>query len=191
MEPYCLENEIWKDIQGYEGLYQVSNLGRIRSVDGKVTYTERHGKRTWKGRILKGCYGECSYVKGYSVTLYKDGKPKDFLVHRLVLQTFNPTNDLNLTVNHIDGNRLNNNLNNLEWLTLEDNIRHAFENNLMPSVKNTKLLRLKDNKQFEFYSMSKASQFLGRGKGYISSCTKKGCNEFTDVEGNKYILLST
>ena len=126
----CYENEIWKDIPNYEGIYQASSFGRIRTVEGKTTYTKRHGARHWKSRIMKG---RGNFPIGKRVGLWKNGIVKDWLVARLVAITFlgYPTNNAN-TVNHKNGNRFDNRLENLEWLSLEDNIRHAFDTGLVP-----------------------------------------------------------
>ena len=117
--------EIWKDIDNYKGLYQVSNLGKVRSLDREVRY-----KGGWKskrsGRVLK----QATMKSGYkTITLKKDGGGDTFLVHRLVLITFKGTL-LNYQVNHKDGNKGNNNLINLEWMTGAENTRHAVDNNL-------------------------------------------------------------
>lgn len=105
-------NEIWKDIQGYEGLYQISNLGRVKSY------------RQWKRAscpaeyILKNSIANNGYCQ---ITLYKDRKKKKFLVHRLVAEAFIP-NPKNLPhINHKDENPSNNNVNNLEWCTPQYN----------------------------------------------------------------------
>ena len=98
--------EIWKDIPDYEGIYQASTLGNIRTVEGKTTFSVRHGERHWKSRILKG-RGD-NYKTGRRVSLWKDKKCKDWLVARLVAITFLGKPETNLTVNHKDGNRLNN-----------------------------------------------------------------------------------
>lgn len=163
------ENEIWKDIPDYEGIYQASNCGRIRTAPNKTTFTEMHGVRHWKSRIMKG-RGDF-YTTGKRVGLWKNGKVKEWLVARLIAITFlgKPTKEAN-TVNHINGNRLDNRVENLEWLSLGDNIRHAFDTGLMP-CKKIKLY----NKDCDlmFRSMQMAGIHIGRSHGYISDCIKQ------------------
>ena len=164
-------NEIWKNIPNYKG-YQVSNLGRIRTYN-KTTYTKKHGIRCWKNRILK--FKGKTYKTGYRVDLWKDGKSKSFLVARLVAFTFynKDINNKKLTVDHVDGNRFNNNLENLEIVSLKENIQRAFKNNLM-TQKNIKVIDKKTNEEKLYTSMSKASISINKSKGYISSKIKKG-----------------
>ena len=189
-DKYCLEGEIWKDIPEYEGLYQASTLGRIRSVDGKITYSARHGERKWKGIILKN-KTKIPERSGYKVTLWKNKERKDLLVARLVCSTFHGDgNNLfdykrgkgsnKITVNHKDGNRFNNRVENLEWLTLGDNIRHSFETGLNP----THGVILYDGNVFAFTSKSEASRFLERNDGYISGMLKKR-KEIVNNKSNK------
>ena len=104
--------EIWLDIPNYAG-YQVSNLGRVRTHN-KISSNKLYSVRRWKDRILK--FKSESYKTGYRVDLWKDGKNKTFLVARLVAYTFygKDIDDHTKTVNHIDGNRFNNHLENLE-----------------------------------------------------------------------------
>ena len=120
-------SEVWKDIPDYEGSYQVSNMGRVRSVDRVVTYKDgRMGK--FKGKALKPYLG-----KGYErVMLCNDNGLTNKAVHRLVLEAFKPHVNMNdLQVNHIDGDKLNNHLTNLEWVTARDNMLHAYDIGLM------------------------------------------------------------
>lgn len=185
--------EIWKNIKGYSG-YQVSNLGRVRTHN-KTTYTKRHGERHWKDRILKfkpdynsKCKGKQG--TGYRVSLWKNGKCKDFLVARLVATTF--LEDLintNMTVNHKDGNRLNNNVKNLEWLSLADNIKYGFENSQFPQHKT---ILFNESERIEFRSKSSACKYLGRNNtGYISDCikeNKKAISKYTNQQYNIEII---
>lgn len=109
--------EQWKDIKGYEGLYEVSNLGNVRSLDRIVKRGQ--GYMIKEGRILAQFYEE---KKGYyQVALAKDGKAKKYRVHRLVALAFldNPSNYTD--VNHKDEVKTNNNVDNLEWCTRKYN----------------------------------------------------------------------
>ena len=107
-----MNKEIWKDIPNYEGLYQVSNLGRVKSLN----YNHTNKEKILKPRKTK---------KGYlSVALWKNRKRKDVQIHRLILYTF--IGKKNLTINHIDKCRTNNNINNLEYLTQKDNVRYSI-----------------------------------------------------------------
>ena len=86
MEGLDYKNEVWKDIPDYEGLYEASSFGRIRTKEGKTTFTQKRGIRHWKSRIMKGRGN--NYSTGSRVGLWKNGKVKDWLVARLVAITF-------------------------------------------------------------------------------------------------------
>lgn len=161
--------ELWKDIPGYEGIYQASNCGQIRSTPGKVTSNKRYGVRHWESRILKGRGNNA--VTGSRVSLWKDGKVKDWLVARLVAMTFLGEPQEGYTVNHKDGNRFNNHIDNLEWLSRGDNIRHGFKTGLYHSQKSVILTNGAVKRTFR--SMAEASRFLGRSNGYVSECHTK------------------
>lgn len=108
--------EIWKPIKGYEGLYEVSNLGRVKSLPRRGTYGIEH--------ILKPSPNK----KGYpQVQLCKNSEYCPKRVHRLVAENFIPNPDNLPQVNHIDGNKLNNNVENLEWCTNEYNYKHSIK----------------------------------------------------------------
>jgi len=113
--------EIFRDIKGYEGLYQISNLGRIWSVPRKRKCDNQSiGNKFLKPRQDK----KTGYLK---VALYKNGKAKVFYVHRLVALHFIP-NPSNLPqINHKDGDKTNNSINNLEWVTASQNIKDSFK----------------------------------------------------------------
>lgn len=122
--------EIWKDIKGYEGIYQVSNLGRVKSL---YIVSNLYKKKFYKERILKPKKDKNNCLR---IELWKNKNHKTVLVHRLVATTF--LEDLintNMTVNHKDGNRLNNRVDNLEWLSREDNIRYGFEHGQYPQAR--------------------------------------------------------
>lgn len=110
--------EEWKPIIGYEELYEVSNLGNVRSLTHKVECTN-HKLRTVIGRVLK--HSKISNGYYYAVNLSKDNKIKQFMVHRLVAEAFILNPDNKPCIDHIDGNSHNNNVSNLRWCTHKEN----------------------------------------------------------------------
>ena len=170
----------WKDIPGYERLYQASNQGIIRTAPGKTTSNARYEKRVWKTRVMKG---RGKSLVGWRVGLWKDGVCKSWLVARLVALTWVEGYKDGLTVNHINGNRFDNRVENLEWLTLAENIRHGFETGLYSN--NQKRVLLYDHRsgnQKSFDSMSEASRFLGKSNGYVSNAIGKGKLRSRNIE---------
>lgn len=170
----CRSKEIWKDIPGYEGIYQASTLGNIRTAEGKITSNKRYAVRRWKQRILKPKSPKSDGYRGdLRVSLWKDGASKDFLVARLVAMTWVKGYGDDMTVNHIDGNYLNNRIDNLEWVSLRDNIRKGFETGLF-SKSQTKVRLIDENHNYiDFASLSEASRYLSRNNGYLSNRIKK------------------
>ncbi len=166
--------EQWKAIPGYERIYEASNLGRIRTAEGKTTRNARCTKRVWKQRVLKQKWEK--RVRGASrdarVNLWKDGVESTQLVARLVALAWCDGYADGLTVNHIDGDTRNNTARNLEWITIGDNVRKAFEAGLYPTK--SVALQFDDGSICEFVSMSEASRALGKHSGYISNTLKKG-----------------
>jgi len=119
--------EEWRDVAGYEGFYQVSNTGKVRSVE----HYDRFG-RLYKQVELKPHASRNGYLM---LHLKAGGKRKIALVHRLVACAFIPNPDNLSDVNHMDGNKANNNIDNLEWCTHSYNQCHAFANGLNHSSK--------------------------------------------------------
>lgn len=144
--------EVWEDIPGYEKIYQVSNLGRVKSLSRKTNQTDKI--RIIKEKILK----QQVTMFGYKVvTLRKNNKRKEYKVHRLVLYSFLGVSDL--IVNHIDSNKQNNVLENLEYCTYSENTFHYFMN--------------KNDAKIDFYKSKIISEYL---KGYSLSCIGRKYN---------------
>lgn len=158
--------EIWKDIEGYEGLYQVSNLGRVKNL--KRIDAHEH---ELQGRILKPCKTKNGYLH---VNLSKDGKTQSYYVHRLVATAFieNPNNYKE--VNHIDEKPINNELSNLEWCDRKYNCNFGTRNK-----------RKGESMRGEKHYNAKQLYFLEAQKLY--SCAKSASE---DLSINYYTLAT-
>lgn len=153
--------EVWKDVSGFEGKYQVSNFGRVKNSNGHIL---SHGRKN------NGYY---------HVGLSINGSIKYKLVHRLVAEAFidNPHN--HLCVNHIDGDKTNNNVNNLEWCTCKYNIRHAYSNGLNNNHKRIYCNEL----NMYFDSIMQCAKYIGCPPSSVHNClhgrTPKLYNKYT------------
>lgn len=120
--------EVWKDIEGYEGYYHISNHGRVKSLSRKI---KTYGGRYYFSREIIMSQKK---TRGYkSVTLNANGEKRTLQVHRLVLEHFSPKQGSEtLQVNHINCDKADNNLLNLEWVTPSENMEHASRHGLLP-----------------------------------------------------------
>lgn len=163
--------EIWKDVFGYEGYYQVSNIGNIKGVDRIIKY-KSDGERLYKGINFKQETTKDGYKR---VVLMKEGVKQRYMVHRLVAQTFIENPENKPYINHIDGDKGNNVVANLEWCTNSENVLHADSiglrdmSNHQPS--NSKSI-LCVEKEIEFKSISKALKWLGTTNKSTSTITR-------------------
>lgn len=128
-------SEKWVNIEGYEGIYQITRSGKVRSLD-KVVNCYPKTKRTVKGRTLKPILGKIGYYY-FQLSNNKSVRKSKYL-HRLLALTFisNPNNYP--CINHKDGNKRNNSLSNLEWCTHQQNMAHGFRTGLVPKMINVK-----------------------------------------------------
>lgn len=154
--------EQWKDIKGYEGLYQISNLGRVRSLNYN---------RTGKVKVLKNSPAKHGYLK---ISLWHNGKKKTFTIHRLVAEAFIPNPDNLPCVNHKDEDKTNNCVGNLEFCTPEYNNNYGTHNErvskkLMISVSQYD----KTGILIKVYSSAKDAQMdTGIFRTHITKCCK-------------------
>ena len=167
-------NERWKDIEGYEGLYQVSNMGRVKSL------SRFHNNKT-VGFMTKDIILSKRPNKEYlCVALYKDKKRKDISIHRLVADAFLPKIDGKDWVNHKDGNKKNNCVQNLEWCTPKENVRHAFSNGLNHVERGQSNKRSRKINQYTldgkyvatWYGLGEIHRNLNINKGNVDACLK-------------------
>ena len=161
--------EIWKDIEGYEGLYQVSNLGNVKSLDRFVPH-KKLGKKFCAGVMMSTHINNPGYV---TVNLCKDNRCKSHDVHRLVAMAFVDGFKDGLEVNHIDENKQNNQANNLEWVTKSQNNRHGTKVERQSAKVKKAILQydLQGNFLQEWNSATDAEKSLsGKFTGAISHC---------------------
>lgn len=165
-------DEIWKDVEGYEGLYQVSNKSRVRSF---AKYDS--------GIIMKQTKEGCGYLQ---IQFKKDGKIKHYKVHRMVAKAFIPNPENKPFVNHINGIKTDNRIENLEWVTSSENLKHAHRIGLkIPQQlgKSGKLhhrskpvISINQTAIIEHESASLCAKYLGVDSGRINLALKKGFN---------------
>lgn len=146
--------EIWKDIKCYEGYYQVSNLGNVKN------------SRT--GRLIKP-HKKCGYLQ---LLLCKNGKIKHHLVHRLVAEAFIQNPDNLPIVNHVDENKINNCVDNLEWCTQKYNINYGTSLQKRTISKSKPVEQYTIDGQFitEYQSAAEAERKIGIGNSHINAC---------------------
>lgn len=151
--------EIWKPIKGYEGLYEVSNLGRVKSLPKRAGFSVRK-------EFIKSIFSD---KEGYLKVDLCNGRGKQMYVHRLVADAFIPNCDNKPMVNHIDGNKQNNSVENLEWCTCQENTIHAFNLGLRSGMKGEKNpMYGKHHSEETLQKLSEASKRMWQRRGEIN-----------------------
>lgn len=154
--------EEWRDIKGFEGKYQISNLGRVKSLD-RIT-----NNRVFKSAVKKLQISNTGYHRVF--LCLENRKSKPFSVHRLVAKAFLEHIEGRDIVNHLDGNKLNNIVTNLEWVTVSENTLHSYKNKLqvMGIGENNPASKYTEDQIREVKRLSK----LGLNRKEISNITK-------------------
>lgn len=141
------QDEIWKDVYGFEGFYQVSNTGAVRSL----TRTIKYHNNTYKGRVLKMVFNHRGYA---AVAFSVNNKHTTKAVHRLIATAFIPNPENKPQVNHIDNNPSNNSVENLIWGTQQENMKHCSKSNRCSIAYAHKLAIKKISKPVSKYNMN-------------------------------------
>lgn len=162
--------EIWKDVVNFEGVYKVNNSGKIYSIPRKGT----------KGGILKPAKQKNGY---YFIHLKNKDKKINTGVHRLVAEAFIPNPENKPTVNHKDGNKENNYVNNLEWATYEEQLKHSLELGLRKSqcnIQRKAVVILPTNDKIYFENINDLTKYFNKSRSYI--------NHYINKKGNKFYI---
>lgn len=180
--------EVWKDAVGYEGLYQVSNLGSVRSLD---KWIERNkGSYIKKGKLMTPQLEKNGY---YVVRLWdKNGKRTTLGIHRLVAMTFISNPENKPEVNHKDLDKSNNTVNNLEWSTRSENMKHATKNGVvnLDNLKNTNTI-LSDEEVLEIRKRKANGETRGNVyKDYEGKISLGGFKHIWYENTRKYIKIN-
>lgn len=156
-------NEIWKDIKGYEGRYQVSNRGNVKSLNYNHT-----------GKIKNLKFRKPNTYNQYmTIELCKNNKKEVFFIHRLVAEAFIPNPRKMPVVNHIDGNKTNNKSDNLEWCSYSSNVRHAYDTRLIKQKNRAVNQYSLDGKYIKSWNgVREVQRNLGYSSGALCDCCK-------------------
>lgn len=162
--------KIWKDIPGYEGLYQASIYGYIRSVDRIVYKGKKYVPTKIKGKIISPWVDKTGYLKA---NLYKNGKRKCEKMHQLIAKTFIPNPERKATVNHKDENPFNNTVLNLEWMTNKENVNYGTRIQRVKEKYGYHILRISPNGSTNyFFTLHEAEKKTGIPRQSISYAIK-------------------
>jgi hypothetical protein len=203
---------LWVDIKGYEGSYKISNYGRVKSLDRYINQRDQYGDikpRFMKGKILSTKRNNGADYINISLQDGIDKTPQNYYIHILVAEHFIP-NPKNLPqVNHKDGNKSNNKVDNLEWCTEKENVSHAIQNDIIKIDKKTRqhILRydIADENIMEIYKLTldgkytyqQIADIYGLPRIYIKNIKNKSNKRFkeltdkvdNDLRKNKYLKI--
>lgn len=159
--------EIWKDIEGYEDLYQINNFGNVKRLKRLQMQKGRKLIEIQTNNILKPNISKGGYSR---VWLFKNNIRKEFKLHRLIASHFIPNPENKTQINHKDGNKKNNDIPNLEWCTPSDNVKHSYKLGLASNrgIRNPSSMLTED----QVYRIKWIKKYINPKKGYWNKITR-------------------
>lgn len=174
-----MTKEEWRDVPGYEGWYQVSNLGQIRRI--------APGKSTFVGRILNPKTDDHGYIR---ITLHKKGRGKTIRIHRIIMETFHGECPSGMEVNHKNGDKTDNRLSNLEYVTLQENMHHSWNVLGRPNMAKGEghgMSKLTDNDVREIRRLFETGQYTKVAIGKMFNVTHKAIERVVTRRNWKHV----
>jgi hypothetical protein len=176
--------EIWKEVDGYENYYQISNFGRVRSLDREAR-TKSGSLCIRSGKILKPRLDRYGY---FIIGLTDNRKQNKRLISRLVALAFIPNPENKPTVNHIDGNKLNNRVDNLEWATYGEQQKHAYSKGLMDAIgEKNNLAKLTKKQAIEIYELAWSGKYTQKEIAKMYNVSQAAINNIKNKKSWKHI----
>ena len=179
--------EEWRDIKGFEGYYQVSNLGQIRSVDRKIYQSHNQKDSNYKSKLRKPTVDKHGYLE---INLCKGSKSKKYLVHRLVANAFIPNPNNYPQVNHIDENKHNNFVDNLEWCTPKYNSNYGYRKERIKKARTNNMYNQKAVKCIETGRIFINSYDAERKTGFKARSIRAVCEgKYKTLHGYHWMFI--
>lgn len=155
--------EVWKPIQGFEGFYEISNLGKVKSLE-RLVHKSNGRHAIFKPNLLKPTIG-AGYLR---VVLSREGFKRTLSIHRLIAMAFIPNPGNKPEVNHKNGVKTDNRIENLEWCTISENISHAFKLGLLKPIMKGKAGELHPTSKLKASQVAQIRELLRSGQTQIS-----------------------
>lgn len=179
-----MTEEIWKDIEGYENLYQVSNMGRVRSLDRWVSTVDGK-KQLYKSKILTSQYNEHGYNQ---ICLSKNGTTKTHKLHRLIAKAFLPNPENKPCIDHINTIRTDNRVENLRWCTHSENLSNSITKNRKSNKQKNRLKKKENHPMYQKHHSEESKRKMSKSKTKYILQIEPSTNKIIAIWNNPFSI---